>query len=173
MYSVRSQNNCRPKGEIDRDWKRHRWSLGVLVPFLMSADSTSILSLIASNCAQNTFNNICSFLRAWVAIHLSVQLWLRSWSHGLWLRAPHQVLCWQLRAWRLLRSCGSLSGPPLLTRCLSLSKINKYEKNNICPFECILYFSNLILIWVQTPKSHPFFSTVSSKHLKNMYFKSS
>ena len=38
----------------------------------------------------------------------------------------------------------SLSAPLLLA--LSLSKINKHEKNTICPFECIIYFNNLILI---------------------------
>ena len=29
---------------------------------------------------------------------LSVQLWLRSWSHGLWVEALHRALCWQLKA---------------------------------------------------------------------------
>ena len=33
---------------------------------------------------------------------LSVRLQLRSWSHGLWVHALHQALCWQLRAWSLL-----------------------------------------------------------------------
>ena len=26
---------------------------------------------------------------------LRIQLWLRSWSHGSWVRAPHQALCCQ------------------------------------------------------------------------------
>ena len=30
---------------------------------------------------------------------LSVQLWLRSWSHSLWVWAPRQAPCCQLRAW--------------------------------------------------------------------------
>ena len=33
---------------------------------------------------------------------LSVQLWLRSWSHGSWVRAVRRALCWQLGAWSLL-----------------------------------------------------------------------
>ena len=33
---------------------------------------------------------------------LSIQLQLRSWSHGSWVQAPRQALCWQLRAWSLL-----------------------------------------------------------------------
>ena len=33
---------------------------------------------------------------------LSVQLWLGSWSHGWWVRAPRRALCWQLGAWSLL-----------------------------------------------------------------------
>ena len=34
---------------------------------------------------------------------LSVWLLLRSCSHGLWVWAPHQALCWQFWAWSLLR----------------------------------------------------------------------
>ena len=37
---------------------------------------------------------------------LSVRLWLTSWSRGLWVRAPRRALCWQLRAWSLLRILG-------------------------------------------------------------------
>ena len=33
---------------------------------------------------------------------LSVRLRLRSWSHSLWVRAPRQALCWQVRARSLL-----------------------------------------------------------------------
>ena len=32
-----------------------------------------------------------------------IWLWLRSWSHGWWVGAPHRVLCWQLRAWSLFQ----------------------------------------------------------------------
>ena len=56
---------------------------------------------------------------------LSVWLWLRSWSHGSWVQAPRRALCWQLRAWSLLRMLRlPLSASPLLALCLSLSKIN-------------------------------------------------
>ena len=34
---------------------------------------------------------------------LSVRFRLRSWSHGPRVRAPHQALCWQLRAWSLFQ----------------------------------------------------------------------
>ena len=55
---------------------------------------------------------------------LSVRLWFRSRSHGLWVWAPHRALCWQLRAWSLLQIlCPPLSLPsPAHTLCLSLSK---------------------------------------------------
>ena len=57
---------------------------------------------------------------------LSIRLWLRSWSHGSWVRASCQALCWQLGAWSLLRILSpSLSAhlphPPLV---FCLSKIN-------------------------------------------------
>ena len=45
----------------------------------------------------------------------SVRLRLRSWSHGSWVRAPRRALCWQLRAWSLLRIlCLPLSLSPTL-----------------------------------------------------------
>ena len=62
---------------------------------------------------------------------LSIWLPLRSWSHGLWVRAPHQALCWQLRAWSLLRVlCLPLSLPLPHSHYVSLclSKINKCNK---------------------------------------------
>ena len=53
---------------------------------------------------------------------LSIQLRLRSWSHGSWVWAPRQALCWQLRARNLLQILSpSLSAPPLFMLCLSLS----------------------------------------------------
>ena len=48
--------------------------------------------------------------------HLSVWLQLRSRSHGLWVRAPRRILCWQLRAWSLASDSVSPS--------LSVTKIN-------------------------------------------------
>ena len=58
---------------------------------------------------------------------LSIPLGLRSWSHGLWVRAPCWTLCWQLRAWSLLQIlCLPLSTPLLLMLCVSLSKTNKH-----------------------------------------------
>ena len=64
---------------------------------------------------------------------LSIQLWLRSWSHGPWVGAPRRALCWQLGAWSLLQILCfplSLTLPCLhmhsLSLSLSLSKINKH-----------------------------------------------
>ena len=52
---------------------------------------------------------------------VSVWLQLRSWSHGLWVWASHQVLGWQLRAWKLLWIlCLPLSLCPSLACVLSL-----------------------------------------------------
>ena len=61
---------------------------------------------------------------------LSVQLWLRSWSHGSWVQAPCRALCWQLRAWSLL----PLSVPPPLMLCLSLKNKHKRKKkaDSVC-----------------------------------------
>ena len=53
---------------------------------------------------------------------LSVRLRLRSWSRGLWVRAPHRALCWQLRAWILLWIlCLPLSLPLACSGSASLS----------------------------------------------------
>ena len=54
---------------------------------------------------------------------LGVRLRLRSWSHGSWVWAPCQALCWQLRVWSLLRIlCLPLCPSPAhaLSLCLSL-----------------------------------------------------
>ena len=59
---------------------------------------------------------------------LSIQLRLESWSHGSWVWALHQALCWQCGAcFRSSVSC-SLS----LSLSLSLSKIN-IKKNRTTP----------------------------------------
>ena len=61
-----------------------------------------------------------------------LSIWqLRLWSCGSWVQAPPWALCWQLRAWSLLRILSlslflSLCTSPTLTvsLSLSLSKIN-------------------------------------------------
>ena len=54
---------------------------------------------------------------------LSVRLRLRSRSHSLWVRALHRALCWQLRAWSLLRIlCFPLSLPLSCSYSVSLSQ---------------------------------------------------
>ena len=60
---------------------------------------------------------------------LTIQLGLRSWSHGLWVWAICQVLCWQPRAWNLLWSLLlSLPYPHLCCLSLCLSKLNNNER---------------------------------------------
>ena len=56
---------------------------------------------------------------------LSVQLRLRSWSHGLWVRAPRLALWWQLGF------CVSLSLCPSLACTQSLSLKNKQTLKKI------------------------------------------
>ena len=63
---------------------------------------------------------------------LSIWLWLRSWSCGLWVWALRWALCSQLGAWSLLQILCLplfLTHTPLMLcvcACLSLSKINKH-----------------------------------------------
>ena len=60
---------------------------------------------------------------------LSIQLWFRPWSHSSWVQAPHQTLCWHLRAWSLFQIlCLPLSLPLLCSYFVSPSKINKHLK---------------------------------------------
>ena len=64
---------------------------------------------------------------------LSVQLQLRSWSHGSGVRAPPRALCWQFGAGSLLWIlCLPLSLPLPHSHSvfLFLSKINKHKENN-------------------------------------------
>ena len=65
---------------------------------------------------------------------LSVPLLLRSWSCGLWVCAPHWALCWQHRAWSLLRFLClplSLLLPSMGSMSLSLSLSYKNKFKNI------------------------------------------
>ena len=59
-----------------------------------------------------------------------IQLQLRSWSHGLWVRASCQALCWQLRAWSQLQIlCLPFSVPPHShSVCLSLKNKQALKK---------------------------------------------
>ena len=52
---------------------------------------------------------------------LSIRLWLRSWSHGAWVRVLRRALCWQLRAWSLFRILCLPHSLPLPLHALSLS----------------------------------------------------
>ena len=58
-----------------------------------------------------------------------IQHRLKSWSHSLWVWAPHQALCWQLKAWSLPQIlCLPLSPPLPHLHSVSLSKISKTLK---------------------------------------------
>ena len=58
---------------------------------------------------------------------LSIQLWLRSWSHTSWVRALRWALCWHLEPGACFGFCSpSLSLPHSHSVCFSLSKINKH-----------------------------------------------
>ena len=74
---------------------------------------------------------------------LSVWLQLRSRSHRLWVRALHQPLCWQLRAWSLPQILCLPLPLPLPCSCslsLSVSKIKiktfkKFKKKDECMYK--------------------------------------
>ena len=67
-----------------------------------------------------------TWMPAWPS-QLSVRLWLRSWLHGLWVRALHQAPCWWLRTWSLLWIlCLPLSLPLPCSHSVSLLKIIKH-----------------------------------------------
>ena len=69
----------------------------------------------------HAFWSHCSLLS-----QFSVQLRLRSWSHGLWVRVPRQALCWQLRGCSLLQAlCLPLSLPLPCSHSVSLSLSEK------------------------------------------------
>ena len=75
---------------------------------------------------KSFFKNSPAGAPGWLS-WLSVQLRLRPGSHSLWVQAPCQALCWQIRAWSLLWIlCPSLSATLPLMFCFSLSVKNKH-----------------------------------------------
>ena len=93
----------------------------------------------------------------WLFRQLSLWLWLRAWSHDLWVQAPYCTLCWQLRAGACFRFwilCLPLSLSQLhsCSLCLkskeTLKKIFKKKKidSTICHiFQIIAILQNNIL----------------------------
>ena len=70
-------------------------------------------------CSRPSFKRQKQGAPGWLS-RLSIRLELRSWSCGPWVRAPHQALCWQLRAWSLFQIlCLPLSDPPPFMLSLS------------------------------------------------------
>ena len=102
-------------------WQLRAWSLLQILclPLSLSASPHHLLKI------NKHFFKTCLGVPGWLS-WLSVQLWLRSWSHGSWVRASCRALCWQLRAWSLLRIlCLPLSLPLPCSRSVSVSKINE------------------------------------------------
>ena len=73
-----------------------------------------VLNNIEKIWRNDTFNEIDPFNEPGWLSQLGIQLRLRSWSHSLWVQAPHWALCWQLRTWKpaLDSMSPSLSAPP-------------------------------------------------------------
>ena len=92
----------------------------------------------------------------WIS-QLSILLQLRSWFCGLWVQAPHQGLCWQLRAGVCFRFCVSLSASllPVLCLCFSQKTKNKKQKTKTL-IKKKLYWSK---------KCSCFFSSLNPIHL--------
>ena len=88
---------------------------------------------------------------------LSMCLWLRSWSHGSWVWAPHWALCWQFRAWSLLGSV-SLSLSLACSHSVSFSLKNKYtfkkilKTTNTLHF-CIFQLENICILFYRIASS--------------------
>ena len=104
-------------------WQLGAWHLLQILclPLFLSLPCSCSVSLSLSKM------NKCG-APGWLS-RLSGRLRLRSWSHGLWVRAPRRALCWQLRAWSLFRILClpfSLLLPCSCSVSLSLSKINKH-----------------------------------------------
>ena len=79
---------------------------------------------------------------------LSIWLWLRSWSNGLWVQAPNQALHWQFRTWRLLQIrclCFSLPLPCSHSFSVKNKRLQKKKKDTGFvlnhPWNWILTFS--------------------------------
>ena len=86
-------------------------------------------SSLLPHCLCSVFKLLVDGAPGWLS-QLSVRLRLRSWSRSLWVRAPRQALCWQLRAWSLFRI---LCFPLPLTLPCSCSLSQKWihvEKKN-------------------------------------------
>ena len=82
----------------------------------------------------------------WLSL-LSDRLRLRSWSCGSWVWAPRQALCWQLRAWNLLRILClplSLLLPHSCFVSLSLSLKKKYINKIYDVLLCTLVLPGLV-----------------------------
>ena len=93
------------------------WDLGQ-VKLSLPVYGTGIINSSTSRRLNKLFQGVPGWL-SW----LSVQLQLRSWSHDSWVQAPHQALCWHLKAWSLLRIlCLCLSLPLPCSCSVSLSQ---------------------------------------------------
>ena len=125
----RARHGARTHRPRDRDLSRSR------ILNRLSHPGTPEWLLFFNLTSAGEIRKIFLGVPGWLS-RLSFRLRLRSWSHGLWVRAPCRALCWQLKAWSLLQiplfRFPSLSAPPPLVLSLSLSlslclsKINKH-----------------------------------------------
>ena len=100
-----------------------------------------VLFLFTEIISSTLFRIITYFRGTWLAQLVSVWLRLRSWSHGLWVRAPNRALCCQHGA-----HSGPLCAPFCLALpclCLSLSKINNIKKS--ITFYFMEFFTSVVL----------------------------
>ena len=97
------------EGLLDSGWAK-RWTIVISSSQLIFSRQLSLED--------------CHLRGTWWLSRLSVQLQLRAWSRGSWVRAPHRALCWRLGAWSLLQILCllSLPLPCLLSVCLSVSQ---------------------------------------------------
>ena len=81
------------------------------VPIFISKNLRGLLKEVNEKIYLNNIKAQWMGAPGWLS-QLSFWLQLRSWSHGLWVQAPHQALCGQPEpAWDCLSP--SLSAPPL------------------------------------------------------------
>ena len=100
---------------------------------LSHPDVSGVFLLLISLIMHNWGVHMCAYINThikgqgapgWLSLW-EVLLWLRSWSHGSWVRVPQRALCWQLGAWSLLQILCLPFSCPSPTHALFLSFKNK------------------------------------------------
>ena len=120
VYGAEETDSCKHFGNTDFS--------KILVIKRARFISPSFLSLknennISTQCSASSYASRNYFL-SYVLASGGAPGWLRSRSRSSWVQVRHQALCWQLRAWSLLRILClplPLCPSPVLTLSLSLS----------------------------------------------------